>query len=277
MASAPIVTSPADNSTQTLPFPVSGTSDGVLVEARDDAGLLLPADQNPAPVIAGAWSMQIQGTTGNRGAAYHVVGGQVSVPAVGVSDDFTQADGELSANWLATGWNWTASATDRPKVVGQRAVPQNANDAWARWAGTPVSDNQRVSCRAGAGTTTVANSYNGPCLVARFQDNSNAIFARSRCKTDLITHEWHFSIKVGGTQVWQAAATTTDLWARIEVVGTTVTFFTSADGVTWTQQATTTQAGLTWSAQPGFWWAGGYSAGGTADTYFIDDFSAESL
>ena len=78
MASAPTVTSPADNSSQTVPFTLSGTSDGTMVEIRDDAGLLVPASANPVAVSGGAFSTQIQGLTGNKGCAFGALGGTIA-------------------------------------------------------------------------------------------------------------------------------------------------------------------------------------------------------
>lgn len=279
MADIPTITSPTDGSTVDPPFSIQGGSTALLVEARGENGLLLPATQNPVVPSAGSYTIVgITSLIGTYNAGYAVLGGSIENAGSGVSDDFNRADGEMGANWLSAGWNWNTADAARPRIIGNRALPPagSTTDGQARWAGPAVSNDHRTSCQAGIGST-VANTYQGPCLAARFQDDGNAIFMRSRHDTDGVTHEWHCYVKVGGAQVWQSTPNTTDLWARIEVVGTTATFFTSADGVTWTQRATTTQAGLTWSAQPGFWWAGGYGAGGTAETYFIDNWSAENM
>ncbi len=103
MANAPVITTPADYSTQATPFTVSGTSDGRIVEVRDVAGLLLPASQNPAPVVNSTWSMSITSFNGNRGGLYAYSSGDVTV-ATGITMVGTIASG--TKTW---GTNRTAS------------------------------------------------------------------------------------------------------------------------------------------------------------------------
>lgn len=81
MANQPTITNPTDYSNPGVPFDLTGTSDGVIAEVRDDAGLLLPATQNPVPVSGGTYSIHVTGLQGSRGGTYLTAGGMVSSPA----------------------------------------------------------------------------------------------------------------------------------------------------------------------------------------------------
>jgi len=87
MASTPTITSPADNSTQSLPFNLVGTGTiNGLVEVRDDAGYLLPATLNPVTVDgAGDWTIaQISSLVGTKTGCkgYAAAGGSVVENAI---------------------------------------------------------------------------------------------------------------------------------------------------------------------------------------------------
>lgn len=267
MASAPVVTSPPDYSTQGLPYTVTGTSDGKILEARDDAGLLLPATQNPADVVAGGYSIQITGSVGNRGAVYGTGTGEIALPPAGISDNFNRADGALGANWTAVPGNRAV------EIVSNRAS-RTTVEVWgteAVWAGSP---------QAGADQTVVgqvsAAQGKQAAICARHSGQNNGTYISAEYKSDDgVDFFWIFQgLNGGSASAWGAHHTTTEKWAKIVVAGSTATFYTSTDGATWTQRYQLTDAvNFPASGQPALRFPNG-TDGGTS--VWIDAFSASS-
>lgn len=106
MASTPVITSPADNSTQSLPFDLVGTGTvNSIVEVRDDAGFLLPATANPVTVDgAGDWTIHVTSLTGTGTGNkwYAAAGGTVDEVAAGVTIEYS---GQTAIANATTGTN----------------------------------------------------------------------------------------------------------------------------------------------------------------------------
>lgn len=109
MASTPVISSPADFSIQSVPFDITGTSDGAIVEVRDSAGLLLPATANPVAVVGGNYSIHVTSLTGNKGGVYVNGTGTISIPPnIGVEAGFPLIGSGAGAITIATAGVTTA-------------------------------------------------------------------------------------------------------------------------------------------------------------------------
>lgn len=275
MANTPGSLQPADYSAQNTPFSITGsTSANALVEVRGPNGLLLPANENPVAASgAGAFTIaSITSLTGNHGACYVSAGGLVSVPgSLSISDNFTRADGSMGSNWAQA-----ARAQDIPVISGNKIVPGStaAWDYYALWTGaTKLGPDQTVIAQLGNG---YGNDTKGPHLCARYLDDGNAIFVRSRYDADLVTHQLFYFIRQNGTQFAFSYTNTTDTWVKIVCAGTTVTFYSSADGSAWTQRWTNTDSRNTFTGQPCVGFTNGLDANFTTANQWIANFSASA-
>jgi hypothetical protein len=158
MASTPVITSPADNSTQSLPFDMVGTGTvNALVEVRDDAGYLLPATLNPVTVDgAGDWTIHVTSLTGSGTGNkwYAAAGGTVAVvgPAIG-----------SVTSGVATGLTHTLT----PASIPSGAVVVLLFSCWDPPTGVPTSANLTFAQRAsstGTGQAYIFTAVAGSAL-----------------------------------------------------------------------------------------------------------------
>lgn len=280
MANTPTVSSPADFSSPTLPFDISGTtSANALVEVRGENGLLLPATANPVAASgAGAFTIaQVSSLIGNHGGAYVSARGTVSAGATGVSvsDNFTGTGGAAlnSANWVKHNYY------DLPLLYNNRVSCASAGVREAIWNGTPVAPDQVVIAQ-------LSDYY--PDTVTR------GVYLRARCAKD---NEYYVEVGLlaagggwgrrfnasvsgpGGTYNLPGVPylTDTDDWAKLEVIGCVVKVYTGTNGTSWTLRLTgdytSTPSYLPATGQPAIYLAG---AGDSGVNYWIDNFSASS-